>query len=73
MTGRADLAARITGAGAELPPDVATSAKSRSAPASGKRFGLGPGWLEHVTGVRQRRWASTPATVWSTRWTWATR
>ena len=49
---------RITGVGAELPADVITTAEVEERAGLRERFGLEPGWLEHVTGVRTRRWAS---------------
>ena len=49
---------RITGVGAELPADVVTTAEVEERAGLRERFGLEPGWLEHVTGVRTRRWAS---------------
>jgi len=51
-------AVRITGVGAELPPAVVTTAEVEERAGIRERFGLEPGWLEHVTGVRTRRWAS---------------
>jgi 3-oxoacyl-[acyl-carrier-protein] synthase-3 len=51
-------AVRITGVGAELPPTIVTTAEVEERAALRERFGLEPGWLEHVTGVRTRRWAS---------------
>jgi len=47
---------RITGVGAELPADVVTTAEVEERAGLRERFGLEPGWLEHVTGVRTRRW-----------------
>src|SRR5438128_8494927 len=49
---------RITGVGVELPADVVTTAEVEERAGLRERFGLEPGWLEHVTGVRTRRWAS---------------
>ena len=49
---------RITGVGVELPPDIVTTAEVEERAGLHDRFGLEPGWLEHVTGVRTRRWAS---------------
>jgi len=49
---------RITGIGVELPADVVTTAEVEERAGLRERFGLEPGWLEHVTGVRTRRWAS---------------
>jgi 3-oxoacyl-[acyl-carrier-protein] synthase-3 len=48
---------RITGVGAELPPDVVTSAEVEERVGL-TRAGLERGWLERVTGVRERRWAA---------------
>jgi 3-oxoacyl-[acyl-carrier-protein] synthase-3 len=48
---------RITGVGAELPPDVTTSAEVEERVGL-TQAGLEPGWLERVTGVRERRWAA---------------
>ena len=47
---------RISGVGAEIPEHVVTTADVE-ARAALDRFGFGPGWLERVTGVRERRWA----------------
>jgi len=52
-----DPSVRITGIGAEIPPDVVTTAEVEERLALG-RFGLAPGWLEQVTGVKTRRWAT---------------
>ena len=52
-----DITVRITGVGSELPPDVVTTAEVEER-AGLARFGLEPGWLEHVTGVKTRRWAA---------------
>src|SRR5436309_10349686 len=49
---------RITGVGAELPADVVTTAEVEERAGLRERFGLEPGWLEHMTGVQTRRWAS---------------
>jgi 3-oxoacyl-[acyl-carrier-protein] synthase-3 len=43
---------RITGVGAEVPGRVVTSGEVEA------RVGLEAGWLERVTGVRERRWAA---------------
>lgn len=51
-----DCGTLITGAGACLPPRVVTSAEIGERIGIG-RFGLPSGWIEHVTGVRERRWA----------------
>lgn len=48
---------RITGIGAEIPGDVITTAEVEER-VNLRRFGLAPGWLEEVTGVRTRRWAT---------------
>src|SRR3989475_9579057 len=48
---------RISGLGAEIPPDVVTSAEVEER-AGLKRFGFEPGWLGRVTGVRERRIAA---------------
>jgi 3-oxoacyl-(acyl-carrier-protein) synthase III len=52
------IAVRITGVGVELPADIITTAEVEERAGLQDRFGLEPGWLEHVTGVRTRRWAS---------------
>src|SRR2546427_10739085 len=46
----------ISGVGAELPPTVISTAEVEER-AGLQRFGFEPGWLERVTGVRERRWA----------------
>ena len=48
----------ISGVGAELPPTVISTAEVEER-AGLQRFGFEPGWLERVTGVRERRWADT--------------
>lgn len=48
---------RITGVGAELPPAVVTTAEIEKRVGLA-RAGLESGWLERVTGVRERRWAA---------------
>jgi 3-oxoacyl-[acyl-carrier-protein] synthase-3 len=48
---------RITGVGAEIPAGIVTSAAVEEQAGLYQRFGLEPGWLEHVTGVKTRRWA----------------
>jgi len=48
---------RISGLGAEIPPGVVTSAEVEER-AGLKRLGFEPGWLERVTGVRERRIAA---------------
>ena len=50
------LGARITGVGAEIPSRVVTTAEVEERAQIG-RFGFEQGWLERVTGVRERRWA----------------
>jgi 3-oxoacyl-[acyl-carrier-protein] synthase-3 len=52
---------RITGVGAELPPDVVTTAEVEEWVGL-TRAGLESGWLERVTGVRERRWAAPEVT-----------
>lgn len=47
---------RISGVGAEIPPNVVTTAEVEER-AGSARFGFPRGWLETVTGVRERRWA----------------
>jgi 3-oxoacyl-(acyl-carrier-protein) synthase III len=47
----------ITGVGAEIPPRVVTTAEVEER-VHIERFGLDRGWLEHLTGVRERRWAA---------------
>jgi 3-oxoacyl-[acyl-carrier-protein] synthase-3 len=49
--------ARITGVGAEIPADVITTAEVEERARLHDRFRLPRGWLERVTGVRERRWA----------------
>src|SRR2546430_13980478 len=48
---------RITGVGAEIPPQVITTAEVEERAGLRDRFGLEAGWLQRVTGVRERRWA----------------
>src|SRR2546427_11929081 len=50
------LGTSITGVGAEIPSRVVTSAEVEERARIG-RFGFERGWLERVTGVRERRWA----------------
>jgi 3-oxoacyl-[acyl-carrier-protein] synthase-3 len=50
------MGVRIAGVGAEVPPDVITSAEMERR-AGLERFGFEPGWLERVTGVKERHWA----------------
>src|SRR5262249_53010942 len=52
---------RITGVGAEIPPRVISTAEMEEQADNG-RFGFEPGWLERVTGVRERHWAAPDAT-----------
>jgi 3-oxoacyl-(acyl-carrier-protein) synthase III len=52
-----DRGTLITGIGAEVPADVITTAEVEERLAV-RRFGLAPGWLEQVTGVKTRRWAT---------------
>jgi len=51
----------ITGVGAEVPPRVVTSEEVEER-AGIARFGFPSGWLERVTGVRERRWAEPHVT-----------
>jgi 3-oxoacyl-(acyl-carrier-protein) synthase III len=46
----------LSGVGAEEPPNVVTTAEVEER-AGLARFGFEPGWLERVTGVRERRFA----------------
>jgi 3-oxoacyl-[acyl-carrier-protein] synthase III len=46
----------VSGVGSELPPRRVTTAEVEEWAGIG-RFGFEPGWLERVTGVRERRWA----------------
>jgi len=48
----------ISGVGAEIPSHVVTTAEVEER-AGLRRFGFEPGWLERVTGVRERRFADT--------------
>ena len=48
---------RVSGVGAEVPPRVVTTAEVEERAGIG-RFGFEAGWLERVTGVRERRWAA---------------
>src|SRR5438445_7733590 len=52
----AHLGTCITGVGVELPPNVVTTAEVEER-ANISRFGFEKGWLERITGVRERRWA----------------
>jgi 3-oxoacyl-(acyl-carrier-protein) synthase III len=47
---------RIAGVGAEIPPTVVSTAEVEER-AGIARFGFRSGWLESLTGVRERRWA----------------
>src|SRR5438046_10341577 len=58
MTNHEETTVRITGVGSELPANVVTTTEVEERAGLRERFGLEPGWLEHVTGVRTRRWAS---------------
>jgi len=49
---------RITGIGAEVPPDIIPTAEVEERAGISERFGFEPGWLERVTGVRERHWAA---------------
>lgn len=53
----ARVGVRISGVGAEIPPDVVTTAEVEER-AGIARFALAPGWLQRITGVRERRWAA---------------
>jgi 3-oxoacyl-[acyl-carrier-protein] synthase-3 len=46
----------IAGIGVEIPPNVVTTAEVEERIGI-QRFGLPTGWIERVTGVRERRWA----------------
>ena len=48
---------RISGVGVEVPTRVVTSAEVEQRAQLHERFGLEAGWLERVTGVKERRWA----------------
>ena len=50
------LGTSITGVGAEIPSRVVTSAEVEERARIG-RFEFERGWVERVTGVRERRWA----------------
>jgi len=47
---------RIAGVGAAIPPTVVSTAEVEERAAL-RDLGLEPGWLEHATGVHERRWA----------------
>ena len=51
------MSVRITGIGTEIPERVVTTAEVEERAALCERFHVEPGWLERVTGVRERRWA----------------
>jgi 3-oxoacyl-(acyl-carrier-protein) synthase III len=48
---------RISGVGVEVPSNVVTTLDVERRAALVERFGVERGWLEQVTGVRERRWA----------------
>jgi 3-oxoacyl-[acyl-carrier-protein] synthase-3 len=50
-------AVRVSGIGIELPDRVVSSSEVEEQ-AGLARFALEPGWVERVTGVRERRWAA---------------
>jgi 3-oxoacyl-(acyl-carrier-protein) synthase III len=50
------IGVQVTGVGADIPPHVVTTAEVEERAGIG-RFGFAPGWLERVTGVRERRYA----------------
>src|SRR5437899_1268320 len=50
--------ARISGVGAVLPSRTVTTAEVEERVGICERFGLERGWLEHVSGVRTRRWGA---------------
>jgi 3-oxoacyl-(acyl-carrier-protein) synthase III len=56
MDSRPRAGVRVSGVGVEIPPHVVTSTEVEER-ARIDRFGLEPGWLERLTGVRERRWA----------------
>lgn len=47
---------RVTGVAAEVPPDVIRTEEVEER-AGLQQFGFEPGWLERVTGVKERHWA----------------
>ncbi len=53
---RSGFGVRITGIGAEVPPTTISTAEVEQR-ARLQRFGFEPGWLERVTGVKERHWA----------------
>src|SRR5262245_64236055 len=50
------IGVRIVAVAAEVPPDVISTQEVEKR-AELHRFGFEPGWLERVTGVKERRWA----------------
>jgi 3-oxoacyl-[acyl-carrier-protein] synthase-3 len=58
--GDRDMPVYVSGVGSEIPERIVTSAEVEDR-LDIRRFGLEPGWLQRVTGVRERRWAD-PAT-----------
>src|SRR3989442_4563698 len=58
---------RISGVGAEIPPDVVTTAEVEER-AGLKRLGFEPGWLERVTGVRKGGFAPREFRPRNLRW-----
>jgi 3-oxoacyl-[acyl-carrier-protein] synthase-3 len=53
---RRGVGVRITGVGAEVPPEVISSDEVERR-AGLHRLGFEPGWLQRVTGVKERHWA----------------
>ena len=53
----ADLGVCVTGVGAEIPPEIVTTAEVEERVGLA-RFGFEAGWLERITGVRERRYAA---------------
>jgi len=51
----------VSGVGVEIPPDLVTTAEVEERGDLG-RFGFAAGWLERVTGVRERRWTDPSIT-----------
>jgi 3-oxoacyl-[acyl-carrier-protein] synthase III len=58
-----DVAVRITGVGAEIPPDVITSAEVEERAGLRQRFGLEPGWLDTLVFTGITRDCLEPATA----------
>jgi 3-oxoacyl-(acyl-carrier-protein) synthase III len=52
-----ELGVCISGVGAEIPDQVVTTTDLEQRVRLCERFGVERGWLEQVTGVRERRWA----------------